>query len=179
MKAEIIKETTNTIYKDENGCVIDDITFVYDDSTRSFHSVGKIGIGFINGTPIHKYIDGYIEIWKRFSGDIIDILFYPDENTYFYFNYSKGKMETLSSDKVFEMPIHNLPERKRRMKTERGKPQYLYQISTMRKMSGVKTRWKTGLSDELKEFIETSTELEEIMIREDNNQNNGNNNEQE
>ncbi|MGC8803910.1 MAG: hypothetical protein ACP5PS_09120, partial [Bacteroidales bacterium] len=80
---------------------LDDVSFVYDDTTNSFRSVGKIGIGYINGQWIHRRIDGYIEIWRKNSGDLIDIYLQPNGSTFYYFGYEPGKMMVLSSDKNF------------------------------------------------------------------------------
>jgi hypothetical protein len=128
--------------------VFDDVNFVYDDTTNSFRSVGKIGIGFINGRWIHRKIDGYIEIWRKNSGDLIDIYLEPNSSTFYYFGYEPGKMTTLSSDKRFETPIHYLPERQRRMKVKRGEKPYLYTIASARKINLVRMRWKADKAAE-------------------------------
>ncbi len=131
---------------------IDDVNLVYDDTTNSYKSVGKIGIGFIAGKTIHKKVDGYIEIWRKNSGDMIDIYLAPDNNTFYYFGYTPGKMQVLSSDKKFQYPIHDLPERQRRLKVPRGQKPYLFTIATDKKVSSVLKRWKTGINEKHEEF---------------------------
>ncbi len=131
---------------------LDDVYFVFDDTTNSFKSVGKIGIGYINGKWIHKKIDGYIEIWRKNSGDLIDIYLQPNSSTFYYFGYEPGKMTTLSSDKIFENPIRELPERHRRLKVPRGEKPYLFTIASDRRVNAVRKRWKEGKVSE--EFFE-------------------------
>lgn len=137
---------------------IDEVSFIYDDTTNSFRSVGKIGIGYINGRWIHRKIDGYIEIWRKNSGDQIDIYLQPNGNTFYYFGYEPGKMMVLSSDKNFENPIHKLPERQRRMKVGRGEKAYLYTIASDRKVSLVRKRWKAEPIDV--ELLESTPVIE-------------------
>jgi hypothetical protein len=149
----------------------DDVSLVYDDTTNSFRSVGKIGIGYINGRWIHRKIDGYIEIWRKNSGDLIDIYLQPDNNTFYYFGYEPGKMTVLSSDKNFENPIHQLPERQRRMKVKRGEKPYLYTIATDRKVNLVRKRWKSEKIDEdMIEMLQYSEPTEQEMPVENQNQ---------
>lgn len=150
----------------------DDVSFVYDDTTNSFRSVGKIGIGYIDGRWIHRKIDGYIEIWRKNSGDQIDIYLQPNSNTFYYFGYEPGKMMVLSSDKNFEVPIRQLPERQRRKKVQRGDKPYLYTIASDRRVNLVRKRWKSEKVDEdlfeIQQFIEPTEE--EVPIEEQNQQ---------
>ncbi len=37
-----------------------DLNFRWDDASKSFVSIGKIGLGSVNGQPVNKYIEGYI-----------------------------------------------------------------------------------------------------------------------
>jgi hypothetical protein len=142
--------------------IFDEINFIYDDTSNSFKSVGKLGIGFINGTPIHKKIDGYVEIWHKHSGDLLDMYFQPDINSFFYFGYEPGKMMSLSSNKAFEVPIRLLPERQRRLKVPRGKKPYEYTVATDRKLNIVRRRWKSGNSNAIIPY----SEMEEIIPEE-------------
>ena len=63
---------------------IDDVNLVWDDVSNSYRSKGKIGIGFIANKPIHKYVDGYMELWRKRSGDLFDLYIKIDESNYFY-----------------------------------------------------------------------------------------------
>lgn len=151
---------------------LDDVSFVYDDTTNSFRSVGKIGIGYIDGRWIHRKIDGYIEIWRKNSGDLIDIYLQPNGSTFYYFGYEPGKMMVLSSDRDFENPLHDLPERKRRKHVGRGEKPYLYTIASDRKVSLVRKRWKSEISGkELIENLQYLGPLDEEVPADDQNQN--------
>ncbi|MCX7986455.1 MAG: hypothetical protein N2662_05910, partial [Bacteroidales bacterium] len=71
----------------------------------------------------------------------------------YYFGYEPGKMMALSSDRVFQDPLHVLPERQRRLKVARGEKPYLYTISSDRKVSIVRKRWKLEKWEEVRDEI--------------------------
>ncbi len=50
--------------------LLNDVKLFWNESTSSFRSSGKIGIGFIGQQPVNVYVDGYIEIQRRRSGDM-------------------------------------------------------------------------------------------------------------
>ena len=73
----------------------------WNESSSSFRSKGKIGIGFIGSQPINAYVDGFIEIQRRRSGDMIDIYLKGDKSTWYYFSYFKGVMMTQSGNNEY------------------------------------------------------------------------------
>ena len=70
--------------------LLNDVKLFWNEATSSFRSSGKIGIGFIGPQPVNVYVDGYIEIQRRRSGDMIDIYLKADQSTWYYFSYFKG-----------------------------------------------------------------------------------------
>jgi hypothetical protein len=122
---------------------ISDVKFIWDDVENSYRSVGKIGIGYIAKKQINKYVDGYIEIYRRRSGNKMDIYLQVDDNTFYYFGYTRSTMQVLSSDQPgFNQPIHDMKDADRSMKVERNQIPYTFLISTSRKMELLKKRWK-------------------------------------
>ena len=75
--------------------------------TSSFRSSGKIGIGFIGPQPVNVYVDGYIEIQRRRSGDMIDIYLKADASTWYYFSYFRGVMMTQAGNNNYNSIITN------------------------------------------------------------------------
>jgi hypothetical protein len=98
--------------------------------TRSYQSIGKIGIGNILTTQINKMVDGFIEITKRRSGDYMDIYLKLDDKNYYYFGYTRGVMQAYSSDKVFVNSIRNLTLKQRQMDVQKGETTYIYMVSS-------------------------------------------------
>jgi hypothetical protein len=122
---------------------LNDVRLSWDQNSRSYRSNGKIGLGYIAGHPINKYVEGYIEIFKKHSGDIMDVYLQIDDKTYYYFGYTRGTMQVLSSDITgFNDPIRALKDSERNLKVEKNKTPYSFLISSERKMQIVRKRWQ-------------------------------------
>ena len=73
--------------------LLNDVKLRWNQPTSSFRSKGKIGIGFIGPQAINAYVDGYIEIQRRRSGDMIDVYLKVDESTWYYFLIFQGSAD--------------------------------------------------------------------------------------
>lgn len=113
--------------------VFNQLTLRWNDETNSYQSTGKIGIGSINGIQVNKLVDGYLELQIKRSGDILDVYLDVNPNTYYYFGYTRGVMQTLSSDRQYVETILNMKTRDRKMKVPRNQTSYIYMIATDRK----------------------------------------------
>ncbi|MGE5419652.1 MAG: hypothetical protein ACM3UT_05670 [Chloroflexota bacterium] len=87
---------------------LNDVKLVWNESTSSFRSVGKIGIGFVGNQPINLYVDGNIEIQRRRSGDMIDIYLKANQSTWYYFSYIRGVMMTQSGNNSYNSLIADM-----------------------------------------------------------------------
>ena len=87
--------------------LLNDVKLFWNEATSSFRSSGKIGIGFVGPQPVNVYVDGFIEIQRRRSGDMIDIYLKADESTWYYFSYFKGVMMTQAGNNNFNTIIAN------------------------------------------------------------------------
>ncbi len=122
---EPIKHTINFTY----------LKLEWNDESNSYRSVGKIGIGSIDNIQVNKLVDGLIEIQIKRSGDVCDIYLEADKNTWYYFGYTRGVMQVLSSNKEFVDQIIALKPNERKQKIS-GKglgESYIYMVSTDRK----------------------------------------------
>jgi hypothetical protein len=102
--------------------------------TRSYQSIGKIGVGNILNTQINKLVEGFIEITKRRSGDYMDIYLKLDAKNYYYFGYTRGVMQAYSSDNGFVNAIRNLSLKQRQMDIAKGETSYIYMVSSDSRM---------------------------------------------
>jgi hypothetical protein len=114
----------------------------WNEESASYQSVGKIGIGNIFGSPLNRKVDGFIEIQKRGSGDIIDIFLQVDQRTWYYFGYAGSRMQVASSNRDFEDIVANLSEGKRRLKSRGTESSYSYMIASDRKVSNFRRRMR-------------------------------------
>ena len=112
-----------------------DVKMKWNKETRSYVSYGKIGIGNINKAQVNKYVDGRIEIIKKRGGDILNIYLEIDANNWYYFNYTRGTMLSVSSNEAFNTAIKELKPEKRQKDGDKEKkePNYNFNITTAAK----------------------------------------------
>jgi hypothetical protein len=122
--------------------VFNELKLIWNDETNSYQSQGKIGIASINNVQINKRIDGFLEIQIKRSGDVMDFYLQLDQKTYYYFGYTRGVMQTLSSNREYVETIMNMKTNDRKMKVPRNETSYIYMISTDRKKNGFYRRYR-------------------------------------
>jgi hypothetical protein len=131
-----------------------ELKLMWDDNANSYRSYGKIGIGSINNTQINKRVDGLIEIQIKRSGDICDIYLEIDDMNWYYFGYTRGVMQTHSSNQEYVERIKFLKpkDRKQKVRTKAGGLSYIYMVSTERKKGRFYNRYlETKEQEEEKE----------------------------
>ena len=94
--------------------LLNDVNLVWNPGTISFISEGKIGIGFIGNTPMNVYVDGWVELQRKRSGDLLDIYLKAGDNTWYWFSYFREVLMSYSSNLTFNDIITNTRERHRR-----------------------------------------------------------------
>jgi hypothetical protein len=116
-------EMNHTLY-------LTNLSLKWNHATKSYQSFGKIGIGNILDNQINRMVDGYVEIAKKRTGDLMDIYFAPSNSDFYYFGYTRGNMNAYSSNNDFVGIVKDLPIRSREMKTERGQTPYIYLVAS-------------------------------------------------
>ena len=109
--------------------LLNDVTLEWNESTSSFRSVGKIGLGFIAQQPINVYVDGYIEIQRRRSGDMVDIYLKANESTWYYFSYIPGTMMAQSGNSSFNSTLTGARANDRKHPDSTVRMPYTYMIA--------------------------------------------------
>lgn len=122
--------------------ILGKIKLKWNTETGSYLSDGPIGISMINNKPINKYVDGYIEILKRRSGDLFRFYIKLPNGNYYFFTYSRGVMQTLSNNKDFINDIEAIKSRHRKLKTPRRETPYRYIIGTNRSVESFLRRMR-------------------------------------
>lgn len=125
-----------------------DLKMRWNAKTRSYISQGKIGVGNIYKNQINKYLNGRIEFARKRGGDILNIYLELDNSTWYYFNYSRGLMQAISSDEKFNTIIKELKPEKRELKTERKEAPYVFNLSTNRKKDDFLKKSAAGTAEE-------------------------------
>jgi hypothetical protein len=113
--------------------IFSDLNLYWDAYTRSYISKGKIGIGYIGGDVVNKYVDGWVQIEKGRTGSSISIYLLPSKKTWYFFNFKNGIMQVLSSDNNFNDRIDALKPEKRILNPDSDSDYYEFVTTTRRK----------------------------------------------
>ncbi|MCB9336063.1 MAG: hypothetical protein H6586_07930 [Flavobacteriales bacterium] len=117
----------------KKSIVFNDLKFKWDDKNKRYKSFGKLGIVNIDKEQVNKYVEGKVEIIKKRSGDILTIYLEIDRNNWYFFTYTRGIMQAISSDNDFNTAIQETKPDKRKSKAEKGQEPYQFMYSTERK----------------------------------------------
>jgi hypothetical protein len=117
----------------ERTLLFSDVNMVWDDKSRSFISIGKLGIAAVGQTQINKYVNGILQVVKSRRGDVINVYFEISRREWYFFSYSDGLMQAISSEPDFNELITSQKASKRKQKGGTGKGKYEYGISTVRR----------------------------------------------
>jgi hypothetical protein len=110
---------------------LSDLNMTWDDMTRSYRSVGKIGVGSIDKVSVNRKINGFVEVVHKRSGDALYVYLEPENGVWYYFGYARGLMQTLSSNSAFNDVINKMKPEKR-VRKEKDKPDYEFMLTTDR-----------------------------------------------
>ncbi len=127
----------------EHTLTFSDIKFKWNYATRSYISYGPIGIGSIGKQQINKYVDGYVEIERKRTGDVVSMYLEFEKGKYWYFfNYRNNLMQTISANTEYNTVIQELKDEKRTKKETKEGEEYTYIISNLRKKTDFLTKIK-------------------------------------
>jgi len=98
-----------------------DVTMKWNQRSKSYISVGKLGLGNVNKNQINKFVDGKIQLERKRGGDILHIYFELDGGNWYYFKYVNGIMLAISSNDAFNTIIKELKDDKKKAETVKGK----------------------------------------------------------
>jgi hypothetical protein len=114
----------------EHTFVLGGIHMKWNSNTRSFVSEGPIGIISMGKNQINKYVNGYIEVIKKKTGEEINIYLEFDTGDWYFFNYKQNIMQAISSNSDFNKIIKETKEDNRKLKADNNLPVYQYTVST-------------------------------------------------
>jgi hypothetical protein len=128
--------------------LLNDVNLYWNELTSSFRSTGKIGIGFVGPHPINVYVDGYIEIQRRRSGDMIDVYLKADGSTWYYFSYFRGVMMAQAGNNNFNTLISNTKINERKDPASSLRVPYTYMIASEDRLGRFLRRMSTNDAEE-------------------------------
>jgi hypothetical protein len=113
--------------------ILSNIKLKWNMNTRSFRHHGLAGVVRIGDRQINKEAEIYIELSKRASGDLLDIYFVMNDNTWYYFGYNPGSLQVTSSNREFNEIVFNLRDNQRRLNVRSGETEYIYALAPDRR----------------------------------------------
>jgi hypothetical protein len=128
--------------------LLNDVKLKWNEAASSFRSSGKIGIGFIGPQPVNVYVDGYVEIQRRRSGDRFDVYLKADESTWYYFSYIRGVMMTQAGNNNYNIIIADTKLNSRKHPNTSVRIPYTYMIAVEDRLSQFLRRMENNYSDE-------------------------------
>ena len=127
--------------------LLNEVNLRWNEASSSFRSKGRIGIGFIGNQPVNIYVDGFVEIQRRRSGDLIDIYLKADASTWYYFSYFKGVMMAQAANNNFNTLISNLKLKNRKHPDSSVRVPYTYMIAVEDRLGRFLKRMSSGPDD--------------------------------
>jgi hypothetical protein len=127
--------------------LLNDVTLNWNEFTSSFRSEGKIGIGFIGAQPVNLYVDGYVEIQRRRSGDMIDVYLKADQSSWYYFSYFRGVMMAQAGNSNFNRIISSARAKERRDPSSTARLVYSYMIAVEDRLGRFLRRMESNEGD--------------------------------
>ena len=110
-----------------------DVKLYWNSITRSYMSKGPFAVANIGKIPVNRYVDGFIELVKKRSGDEMNLYIEVTDRLWYYFNYKNNILQTISSDMPYNVRITDLKSDRRIYKDNDQEEQYEYVISGRRK----------------------------------------------
>ena len=124
--------------------LLNDVTLVWNPNTMSFISQGKIGIGFIGNQPLNVYVDGWVELQRKRSGDLLDIYLKANDNVWYWFSYFRGILMSYSSNMSYNDLLSSIKEKQRKDPGARGGSEFQYMIGLPDRLERFLRRMESG-----------------------------------
>jgi hypothetical protein len=81
------------------------VNLVWDPKQRAWHSAGKIGLGGVGKQGLNALVDGYVEIKRENSADLVEVYIEAEPQTWYYLRYANNVLLTKSSSDEFDGEI--------------------------------------------------------------------------
>ena len=82
----------------DKSIVISKVNLFYDPKNKAWFSKGKIGISNISRKDVNVLSNGFLEIKKAESGDIINLFLQISPTIWYYFNFEENRLMVVSTN---------------------------------------------------------------------------------
>lgn len=144
----------------ESTITLSDVKLRWDPQSKSFVSVGKLGIGTIGNVQVNRYVNGFIEYYKGRFNDRFILYIHIGDTEYYSFYYANGVLFVNATNPEFYNPIASQKSSERRVKPTKGNMGFRYMIGSKRELNKAQLRYKE-LAFGIKSNIEPESDNEE------------------
>lgn len=124
-----------------NALVFCDVNMEWNQDDEAWQSTGPLGVATVLKKPVYRYLDGKVEFQRKRSGDVMTILLMLDDQTYWFFQYTRNYLYAFSSQAEFNTAISELKDDKRQFPGKKGMPDYQFIITNKRKVNDFRDRF--------------------------------------
>ena len=118
-----------------------DVKLHWDEQEQSWLSDGPLGVGTVLKKPVFRYVKGKVELQRKRSGDMMTILLMLDDQTYYFFQYSRNYLYAYSSDQQFNTMLTELKDDARVQESKKDEPAYQFMLTNKRKVDEFRDRF--------------------------------------
>ena len=121
--------------------VLADVKMHWDGPEQSWLSDGPIGIASILKKPVYKYVKGKVHLERKRSGDVMSVYLALDDQTYYFFQYTRNIMYAYSSDATFNTMLSELKDDKRQLDGGKDQAPYQFILTNKKKVDDFRERF--------------------------------------
>lgn len=132
-----IKKLPDELQKTFSFC---DLDLRWNKEDEAWQSKGPIGLGTVLKKPVYRYLKGKVEFQRKRSGDVMTVLLMLDDQTYWFFQYTRNYLYVFSSSKDFNTMISDLKDDKRQFAGKKGAPDFQFILTNKRKVDDFRDR---------------------------------------
>ena len=122
--------------------VLGEVKLRWDGPEQSWLSDGPIGVATILKKPVYRMVKGKVHVERKRSGDIVTIYLAMDDQTYYFFQYSRNFLYAYSSDQQFNTMLSEVKDDSRNL-SGGGKdmPDYEFILGNKKKVDDFRERF--------------------------------------
>ncbi|MBK8532389.1 MAG: hypothetical protein IPL64_10890 [Flavobacteriales bacterium] len=125
----------------EKPLVLADVKMRWDGPEQCWLSEGSIGIASILKKPIYRYVKGKVHLERKRSGDIMTIYLALDDQSYYFFQYTRNYLYAYSSDATFNTMLSEVKDDKRQLDSNKELAPYQYILTNRKKVDDFRERF--------------------------------------
>ena len=121
--------------------VLSDVQLKWNQNEEAWVSDGPIGVASVLKKTVFRTLKGKVELARKRSGDSMTILLMLDDQTYYFFQYTRNYLYAYSSDQQFNTMLGELKDDKRVLEAKKDEAAYQFILTNKKKVDDFKNRY--------------------------------------